>query len=280
MVEAFETEYCFNVTAVNDAGESPSILTCATTSENLPPIANAGEDQSVQVEHDGDINTSIVEVSFSGSGQDPEGSNITYLWTQVSGDEVQIDDYNSSSITFDASNPFGNNPKVYVFELTVTDSYLKGNPPEIASYSHTDLVSAIVSPEPNEPPFAPSPVDLIVEGDGFAVNNMTDEDDGNDYNSSTSYWVVPHDGDPNTKEATVILSADSAGDIENDNLNFFWTVTFEAEEFTDLNGDGVYSPIEPFIDSNGNGVWDSGLEEINDENILVVNREEGFMRLL
>ena len=280
LVEAYETEYCFNITAVNDAGESPSIITCATTSENLPPIANAGPDQSVEVEHDGDINTSSVEVSLLGSGQDPEGSNITYLWTQVSGDEVQIEDYNSSSITFNASNPFGNNPKVYVFELTVTDSYLKGNPPEIASYSHTDLVSAIVSPEPNESPFAPSPVDLIVEGDGFAVNNMTDEDDGNDYNSSTSYWVVPHDGDPNTKEATIILSANSSGDIENDNLNFSWTVTFEAEEFTDLNGDGVYSPIEPFIDSNGNGVWDSGIEEINDENILVVNREEGFYEVV
>ena len=137
-----------------------------------------------------------------------------------------------------------------------------------------------MSPEPNESPFAPSPVDLIVEGDGFAVNNMTDEDDGNDYNSSTSYWVVPHDGDPNTKEATIILSANSSGDIENDNLNFSWTVTFEAEEFTDLNGDGVYSPIEPFIDSNGNGVWDSGIEEINDENILVVNREEGFYEVV
>jgi hypothetical protein len=56
----------------------------------------------------------------------------------------------SSSITFEASNAFGNAPKVYVFELTVTDSYLKGNPPELASYTHSDLVSAIISSEQNE----------------------------------------------------------------------------------------------------------------------------------
>ena len=93
---------------------------------------------------------------------------------------------NSSSITFQASNSFGNTPKVYVFELTVTDSYLKGNPPEIENYSHTDLVSAIVTAEQNEAPNTPEPIDLIVGGDGLAVYSIDDVDDNNDYKANSS----------------------------------------------------------------------------------------------
>ena len=29
---------------------------------------------------------------------------------------------------------------------------------------------------------------------------------------------------------------------------FSWVATFDPESFTDLNGDGVYTPVEPFID--------------------------------
>ena len=69
-------------------------------------IADAGLDQYVQVEHDGNLNTSEVEVSFIGSGQDPEGSDLAYSWLQVSGDQVEIEDSHSSLITFEASNSF------------------------------------------------------------------------------------------------------------------------------------------------------------------------------
>ena len=108
-----------------------------------------------------------------------------------------MDDATLSSINFEGSNAFGNAPKVYVFELTVTDSYLKGNPPELVSYTHSDLVSAIISCEQNEGPNSPDPVDLIVEGDG-----VIDTVDDIDYDANSSYWGVPHDGDPSTDTIT------------------------------------------------------------------------------
>jgi glucose/arabinose dehydrogenase len=48
---------------------------------NAPPTANAGADQSVN------LNASV---TLSGSGSDPEGLPITYAWTQVSGPAVAL----------------------------------------------------------------------------------------------------------------------------------------------------------------------------------------------
>ena len=135
-----------------------------------------------------------------------------------------------------------------------------------------------VTAEQNNHPIASSPIDLIVLGDGIATYTSNDTDDGNDYDSESSYWVVPHDGNPLTNQASLIFSAQSSVDPDGDELSYSWSATFAPEEFTDLNGDGVYSPIEPFIDSNGNGVWDSGIEFFEGNNIII-ERIEGFYEL-
>ena len=164
---AYETEYCFTITAVNQAGESDGNTVCAATEENLNPIAYAGLDIYTTVLHDGDINTDSATISLIGSGQDPEGYDLTYEWSQVSGD---IEDFNlnDSSVTLDVNNQFGNEVKVYVFELTVFDTYPKGNPIEFTSRQSSDLVSVFVTAEQNNPPSSVDPMDLIVLGDGIA----------------------------------------------------------------------------------------------------------------
>ena len=55
--------------------------------------------------------------------------------------------------------------KIYVFELTVSDTYPKGNPTEDAHRSASDIVSVIVTAEQNVAPDAAAPIDLIVAGD-------------------------------------------------------------------------------------------------------------------
>ena len=83
------------------------------------------------------MSTSSVLVSLNGAGLDPEGSELEYSWSQVSGDLVDFSS-TDSDINFEVNNPFGNEVKVYVFELTVSDTYLTGNPTQNASRSSTD----------------------------------------------------------------------------------------------------------------------------------------------
>jgi bacterial leucyl aminopeptidase len=82
-------------------------------SGNQPPLASAGGDQTV---------TAGTTVTLSGSGSDPDGPNpLTYLWSQVSGPSVTINNANQPTATV--------TPAVaatYVFRLTVSDGLSTG----------------------------------------------------------------------------------------------------------------------------------------------------------
>ena len=112
-------------------------------------------------------------------------------------------DSNGQSINLDLNNPFGQEVKVYVFELTVSDEYLKGYPAQLVSQSSTDIVVVSVFSELNEIPEAPSGFNMIVSGDGLSVSQISDIDDGNDYNAFEYLWFVPHDGSYETDTATL-----------------------------------------------------------------------------
>ena len=103
---------------------------------------------------------------------------------------------------------------------------------------------------------------------------MDDENDGNDYDSSTSLWSVPHDGDPNTSEANLFFTANSSSDPEGDELTYDWETGLDHEPFTDLNNDGIWSVNEPFEDLDNDGVWDDG-DLFYDGINLEVQRESG-----
>ena len=64
-----------------------------TTGEDPQPIANAGDDQTV---NEGEL------VSLQGSGMAPQGVTLNYQWTQVAGPGVTLSDTNSPSPTFTA----------------------------------------------------------------------------------------------------------------------------------------------------------------------------------
>jgi chitinase len=82
-----------------------------TPGVNHPPVADAGRD----------LTTYLSTVSLDGSNSyDPDGDNITYSWTMVSGPTNPVINNNRTpKPTVDlVLNAFG----TYVFQLTVTDT--------------------------------------------------------------------------------------------------------------------------------------------------------------
>lgn len=80
---------------------------------NQAPVADAGLDQTV---------TGRSSVTLNGAASyDPDGDNISYQWTQVSGKGVSLSNANTATPSFTAPRVKRRN-KVMVFELTVTDT--------------------------------------------------------------------------------------------------------------------------------------------------------------
>jgi hypothetical protein len=162
---------------VTDDGTSQASDTCSVTvtSTNEPPVADAGPDLTVD---------ELAPVSLNGSGStDPEGDILEYLWTQVSGTQVNLSNADSAVAGFTAPQmPSGE--ETLVFELTVRDS---------SQLASSDTCSVVVSAV-NDPPTADAgPDQTINEYSIVTLNgtNSTDPDDG-----IVSYSWIQTGGDP------------------------------------------------------------------------------------
>jgi hypothetical protein len=99
--------YVFRLTVTdNNGATSTDDITVTVTSANLAPSANAGQGQ-----------TYSLVIYLNGTGDDADGTVVSYKWEQVSGPTCMI------------ANPFSQNTSVsglqigtYVFRLTVTDN--------------------------------------------------------------------------------------------------------------------------------------------------------------
>ncbi|MBI4961648.1 MAG: hypothetical protein HY913_00070 [Desulfomonile tiedjei] len=102
---------------VRDPQGLEAIDTCIVnvSSVNQPPVANAGNDQVV---NEG------VQVTLQGYGNDPDGTAVTFRWTQTSGPPVTLGDPTAAQPTFTAPNV--TQDQELVFELTVSDGSLQG----------------------------------------------------------------------------------------------------------------------------------------------------------
>lgn len=102
-------EYLFKFTVTDDKGASTSdFASVIVSSGNLPPIVDAGQDQTLILP----ANSTII----NGTASDPDGSISTYLWAKVSGPNVTTGGDNSATLTL--TNLLEG---TYVFSLTVTD---------------------------------------------------------------------------------------------------------------------------------------------------------------
>jgi hypothetical protein len=155
-------EYVFRLTASDSAGLSGTDdLNITVTQGNLPPSADAGNDQTATVGQ---------QVTLLGQGSDPDGDALTFAWTQISGPPASLSNASAAQPTF-TPGAIG----TYIFNLTVSDP--SGN-----SATDTVVVTIIDPANTNRPPTAEAganratsvgqPVTLLAQGsdpDGDAL---------------------------------------------------------------------------------------------------------------
>ncbi len=128
--------YIFGLLVTNNNNESSAAtVTVTVIAQNLPPIANAGSDQT--------ITAPVSSVSVDGSlSNDPDGTIATFSWSQVSGPSTgTIANSNSTKTTISALVT-----GIYIFKLTVTDNQgLSAN----VQITITVNVATAINPIPN-----------------------------------------------------------------------------------------------------------------------------------
>jgi MYXO-CTERM domain-containing protein len=98
-------------------------VTVRNVAQNRAPVANAGPDQAVD---------EGARVTLEGSGTDPDGTPVTYAWSQLSGPKVTLANGSTANPVFTAPNVATDT--VLMFQLTVSDGTL----------THVDTVSITV----------------------------------------------------------------------------------------------------------------------------------------
>jgi hypothetical protein len=102
--------YQFELRVTDNSGATDTDTVQVTVNpENLPPVANAGIDQSIVLPSN--------KVTLSGSGTDADGFIISYSWRQISGPADKLTSLNTAVTVLD--NLIAGS---YKFELTVTDN--------------------------------------------------------------------------------------------------------------------------------------------------------------
>lgn len=156
---------------------------------NVGPFTHAGEDLEVTVPHDGDMNTSDVTIILSGElSSDPENDDLFYDWISIeSPDNIYLNNSDTSTPSFVATNSFGSSIKEYEFQLTTSDVYGEVD---------IDSVRVSVVSEQNTDPVASAP-DLEI--------------------------TILHDGNPETfqSESFVLNASDSYDPDSLDNLVYY-----------------------------------------------------------
>jgi len=168
-----DTDYTFSLVVNDGTADSPAdevTIKVKAVVANQPPVANAGDDQSL---FEGDLGT------LDGSGSsDPDGDPLTYQWTAPDGITLNL------AIP---SNPTFTAPEVdadtdYTFLLVVNDGTVDSPADEV-----TITVNALVA---NQPPVANAGDDQSVdEGDLVTLDGSGSSDPDSD--PITYKWTAP-----------------------------------------------------------------------------------------
>ncbi|MEO6142080.1 MAG: T9SS type A sorting domain-containing protein [Ginsengibacter sp.] len=104
--------YYFELTVTDNKGAigKSSVQVTVSHAINIPPTANAGNDQQITLP--------LNLVKLSGSGLDTDGTIVSYQWSKISGPSV----YNILNAASAETDVTGLTEGVYEFELTVTDN--------------------------------------------------------------------------------------------------------------------------------------------------------------
>ena len=110
-------QFCFSLVVNDGFVQSSPDAVCVDIASNLCPIADAGEDRVYR------LNTMDTVVLYGDSSYDPNsGDALTFLWEQVSGQDVDIADETSSALSLsNFPSVLDSNPSEFKFALTVND---------------------------------------------------------------------------------------------------------------------------------------------------------------
>ncbi len=248
-IEAGTYIFRLTVTDDNSATNSDQVTVTISSSANVTPVANAGDDIN------GSIN-SLVSLDGTGSS-DPDGSIITYQWIQRSGPSTTIDDAHQAVASFTPTVP-----GTYIFRLTVTDNN--------GATNFDDISVLIDDTSTNLPPIADAGIDQNGQ-----VNEIITLDGSNssDPEGSTISFVWDQQSGPITSISNADQAIASFLPLESGSYWFLLTVTDnEGLSSTDeiiINIESNPNDFRPpkFFSPNNDGIGD--FWEI--ENVELVN---------
>ena len=146
-------EYAFYSIATDKVGNVETIpqqADAVVKIDNLPPIANAGIDQTVDK-----LSLVVLDGSLS---DDPDHGISNFLWTQIQGPEVIVSNPSGITTNFQAPNIIESS-EILAFKLLVTD---------IGGKTHEDICNVKVVD--NQPPKKPV-LDLPVDGESNVISS-------------------------------------------------------------------------------------------------------------
>lgn len=153
--------YQYKLTVTDNGGlQGSDNVVIIVSPANIPPTANAGTDQAIQLP--------ISSTTLTGTGNDPDGTITAYAWTRISGPNTPA----IVSPTTASTSVTGLIAGTYVFRLTVTDNQ---------SLTGFDEVQVIVSASPNVAPTANAGIDQTIQ---LPVNSVNLVGSGNDPDGS------------------------------------------------------------------------------------------------
>jgi hypothetical protein len=145
--------------ALGSAPDSVNVVVVQPPPTNTAPSANAGADKTA------DVGTAV---SLSGSGSDPEGTAISYLWTQIGGTAVTLTGATTATPSFTAPAA----PTTLTFQLTTSDGALSSTP-------DTVVVTVVQPPPVNLAPTANAGADKNANlGSAVSLNGSGTDPEG------------------------------------------------------------------------------------------------------
>ena len=240
----------FQLTVTDEAEASSSDTMVYTlkvpTPDNQPPVADAGQDQSI---------TRGDSFTLNGSNSsDPEGEELSYQWVQTQGQSLPLEDGGAKAVIEVDSSSLRNYDQTLAFTLTVSDGSLEDS----------DSVTIAVSgdADANEDPHAD--IAVTVEGGKIHLDGSKSSDDGRI--ESFSWSGTDPNGDvltiPSSDQPTTIYTPEMEGEF---NFSLNVTDNFGA---TDSASGGVNFTFperdscepQPDPDAGNHPAWDSSAQ--------------------
>jgi len=209
-------------------------VTITVSKQNHPPNANAGPDRKI---------ISDSQVTVTGFGVDPDGDEITYSWSQISGDKVSFDG-SEAIISFTAPTVASGETKRVILQLKVTDTL---------EQSDTDRLTLIVVPENNKPIVDAGP-DQVVDENTIGSVFCSAFDVENDpltytWTAASSDFLIHNPSNPGTtftapsvvssKQVELTCSVSDGTDTASDSLTVMVQNTLSLDIVADAGPDQI-----------------------------------------